>query len=99
MSPLSIQDRLDDLAREVQRLLVATVEDERAMGDFEGIDDEQAALSAARAFETRLRRDQALIRYFEESEAARAGQCPVHGSTILVSCPDCARRCAERRAA
>ena len=99
MSPLRIQDRLDELARAVRRLCVATVESERAMGDFDGIDDEEAARAAAVAFETRLRRDAALIQYFEANEEERAQKCSTHGDSLFASCGDCMAVIRARRAA
>lgn len=100
-SPLKKEDRLDELARDIRLFSTAIVDQERAAGELSecglACDGEDAPelLSArleARALEVRLRRDQALIAYFEENERARASKCPIHGPQMLIaSCPDCCK--------
>ncbi len=105
-SPLRAQDRLDELAADVRRYSEALLPDERASKEateFDPSDGEDAAEIAfaraeAHALETRLRRDAALIAYFEESEKERARTCPIHGEVIFISCPDCLQRMPTRAA-
>lgn len=107
MSPQRAQDRLNALAIVIRRLCIEVVEHERAAGelaagDLDADGEDAAELStarvAAKAFETRLRRDQALIAYFDESERLRLEQCSIHGGALYTSCGECVAIINARRA-
>ncbi len=82
MNAVAINARLDEIATTIKRLRSALVELEREAFDL----GEEPAIE--RAAITRGRLDAALALYFEEAERMRKG-CPVHGDTVLWSCPEC----------
>ncbi len=88
MSPLRTQDRLDDLESEIDRLRLEVVAREREAGellDGEAISERADRIVAATHLLLRAKLDL----HYDESKAARAGLCPVHGDALIVVCADC----------
>lgn len=89
--PLRYHDRLDALASDIRRLRREIIEREREAGEL--LDGEiQAGLASDRVVATRLLLEAAKGLYFDENEARRGLECPIHGEGIVVSCPDCVGR-------
>lgn len=90
MSPLSTDDRLDALARDVVQLRADLIQHARKAGEL--LDGEEEAERAdERAMATRMLLDAKLALYFDLSETVRARQCTIHGSSIIAACGDCRR--------
>lgn len=92
MSPLQIQDRLDELAATIRLLRGRVLDLERQAGDL-AAGDKASVNAGAEAFMCKARLDAALHDYFDVSERARDRQCPIHGEANphLHACPDCSR--------
>lgn len=91
MSPLQLQDRLDDLASSIRVLRTRVLELERAAGDL-SVDDVESVNAGAEAFMAKARLDAALHEYFDRAELVRDRVCPIHGTpNPYLPCPDCVR--------
>ncbi len=90
MSPLRLHDRLDELEREIDRLRLEVVAREREAGEL--LDGEDASERADRLVAAaHLLLKAKLDLHYDESKAARARSCPVHGDALIVFCADCSK--------
>jgi hypothetical protein len=97
MSPLGLRDSIAKLSADVRRLRLELVIAEQAVNEL--LDGEDgAAMASGRADALRALLHAALERHHDETEELLAETCSVHGSAILVSCPDCVRRLPKRAA-